>query len=276
MGVVKLLDIHNHILPGLDDGALHMDESLRMAELMVNEGFRGVISTPHFGKAGFCSDSVTIRKRVCALNKELQTHRIDLIVYPGMEILLCPEIPDLLRQKKVLSLNDGKYVLIELPSLGIPAGLNNFVAQLLRENKKLVIAHPEKNHGVHRRPDQLLKLVDSHQPGDILVQITADSLTGAAGEEVFRTAKFMLKARLVHVIATDAHSSILRPPSIKAALTIATAIVGRARAMKMVCDWPKQILLGEDVIPERLVMRKKKWAFFKNEEFKRLGRAFGL
>lgn len=257
-----MLDLHNHILPGIDDGPCNMEESLRMAELMVLEGFRGVVSTPHFGRAGFYSDSVTIRKLVCELNKELQTRGIDLLVYPGMEILLCPEIPDLLRSNKVLSLNDGKYVLIELPSLGIPAGLNNFVTQLVRENKKLVIAHPEKNHDVQRQPDQLRKLVDSFHPGDILIQITAGSLTDEAETEVFSAAKFLLRAGLVHIIATDAHSCVLRSPAIRSALTIASAIVGWNRAIKMVCDWPEQIVRGEDVIPEMLVKRSKKRRVF--------------
>ena len=259
-----MMDLHNHILPGLDDGPRDMEESLRMSAILVSEGFRGVVSTPHFGRGGYFSDSDSIRKLVRELNKELKARKIELIVYPGMEILLSPEMPELIRSNRVLSLNDGKYVLMELPSLGIPAGLNNLVTQLVRQNKKLVIAHPEKNHDLQQRPDKLLELVNSFDPGDILIQITAGSLTDKAETAEFRTAKFMLQAGLVHIIATDAHSSVLRPPAIKTALTIASAIVGKERAMKMVNDWPQSIVRGECVTPERPLIKPKTQSVFNN------------
>lgn len=259
-----MIDLHNHILPGLDDGPRNMEESLRMSAIMASEGFRGVVCTPHFGRGGYFSHSEVIRKLVRKLNAELKARRVDLVVYPGMEILLDPEIPELLRSKRVLSLNDSKYVLVELPSLGIPAGLDNLVSQLVRDNKKLVIAHPEKNHDVQNQPDKLLKLVNSFDPGHILIQITAGSLTDEADTAEFQTAKFMLQVGSVHIIATDAHSSVLRAPSIRPALTLASAIVGKDQAMKMVRDWPQKIVLGECVIPERPVIRPEKRSFWYN------------
>ncbi len=249
--IQKMLDLHNHILPGIDDGAADFDESVRMAKIMVAEGFRAVVATPHYGRAGFYSEHATVRRLVRELKVELCRQQINLVVYPGMEVLLSPEIPELLRNRKVFTLNDSPYILIEFPQMGLPAGLDNFISQLLSDGKKLIIAHPEKNHEIQRRLDHFVDLVNSFRLGDILIQITADSLTNKAGHKAFLAAKFLLRTGLAHIISTDAHSCSERPPNIREALTIAMAIAGRERTMKMVRDWPETIVSGGEVIPER-------------------------
>lgn len=256
-----MIDIHSHILPGIDDGASDISESLEMARIAVAEGFSSVVATPHYGRAGFFSEIGQARKLVEELNTALRNNGIDLVVYPGMEILVTPEVMGLLQSGNIIPINDRKHVLMELPSTNVPAGFNNLIRSILDSDRKIVIVHPEKNMDIQRRPEMVREILDAFEPGEVLIQITADSLTGDAGLRALSTAKFLVESRLAHIIATDSHSKTERPPKIQEALELAVSLIGKDIAMKMVKEWPGAVIRGESPVIDLPVMvaKKRKW-----------------
>ena len=256
-----MIDIHNHILPGIDDGASDIEDSIEMARIALSEGFSGIVATPHYGRAGFFSDIQMARRLVEDLRQELAERGIDINIFPGMEVLVCPEVIDLLNSEKIIPVNDGIYILLELPAMTVPAGFNNLIKSVLNIGKKVIIVHPEKNMEVQRRSDYVFEILNAFQPGDVLIQVTADSLTGDSGLRALSTAKYLIENRMAHIIATDAHGSTARPPRIAEALDLAISLVGKDVAVKMVTEWPEKIVNGDSVIPDspQLKPQKRKW-----------------
>ncbi|MCL5125780.1 MAG: hypothetical protein M1511_15020 [Deltaproteobacteria bacterium] len=264
-----MIDLHNHILPGIDDGARDLEESLEMARIAVEQGFSGIVATPHFGSGLFSSEIDQVRETVQMLNRELGEQNINLTIFPGMEARLTADVLESLSKGTVLSINEGCYILLELPGQQVPAGFENFVRMLLNTGKRVVLAHPEKNIEIQRRPEIIYELVTLFSDGDFLVQITADSITGDAGLTALSTAKCLLEHNLAHILATDAHSPVDRPPLISDALELVASIVGKDVASKMTSEWPQAVVNNEKAHcgmiprkPEKLQKPKRRFRFF--------------
>ncbi len=262
-----MIDLHSHILPGIDDGAQDLEESLEMALIAVDQGFSGIVATPHYGSGKFFSDSNKVLRLVAELNQELQSRNIELTIYPGMEVRLTAEALRSLSTGKILPINNGPYVLMELPITQVPAGFENFVRMFVESGRKLVLAHPEKNLEIQRHPEIIYNLLTACKPGDLLMQITADSITGEAGTLALSTAKYLLENDLAHIMATDAHSPVERSPRISSALDLLSSIVGDERANKMVREWPNDIVAGREVNfdppKKKPDKRKSFWGLFR-------------
>jgi protein-tyrosine phosphatase len=262
-----MIDLHSHILPGIDDGARNPEESLEMARIAFEEGFSGIVATPHYGSGQFLSDITQVRKLVRELNHELITRGIDLKIFPGMEARITADVIESLSNGSVIAINEWRYILLELPPSQIPAGFENFIRLIVDSGKGIVLAHPEKNLEIQRRPEIIYKLLSMFKPGALLIQITADSITGDAGLRALSTSKWLLENGLAHVLATDAHSPVDRPPRISNALNLVTSIVGNEIANKMVKDWPHDIVEGREVNcdPPKKKHEKRKsfWGLFR-------------
>lgn len=264
-----MIDLHNHILPGIDDGARNLEEALEMARMAVDQGFSGIVATPHYGSSQFLSDINLVRQLVAELNQELANRSINLTIFPGMEVRLSTDVIESLSKGAILSINEGCYILLELPFLQAPAGFENFVRMILDLGKKIILAHPEKNVEIQRRPEIIYELLELFKGGDLLVQITADSVTGEAGLPALSTAKRLLENGLAHILATDAHSSINRPPMILSAFKSVASIVGEDIATKMTHDWPKAVINSQkphcrlsQTKPDKLSDSKRHLRFF--------------
>lgn len=257
-----MIDIHNHLLSGIDDGPEDTEESLRMCRIAVEDGISIIVATPHLFNGINANDPEKIRSLVSDLNRDLQPMGIPLEILPGMEIQIAPNIMDLLSLGKLMTINDGRYFLIELPIAHIPAALDKFVRHLRSKNYGIIIGHPEKNVQIQRRPDWLVELLSHLEPWDLLVQISADSLTGAAGRAPSVAARYLLKKNAVHIIASDAHAVIHRPPKLSGALKEAERIVGEARAYQMVTEIPMAVLKDADFPALEPINPPKKWWHF--------------
>ncbi len=259
-----MIDLHNHILPGIDDGAPDMAQSIEMARILVAEGFSGVVATPHYGRSGFITDVKQARNLTRILNERLVSQRIALHVHLGMELHITPELIDLLEAGKVLTINNGRYVLMELPVMLVPAGLDNLIRAMVNAGYKIIIAHPEKNMYIQIRPDYLFEMMNQFEAGDLLAQITADSLTGAAGLKALECAKYLIDNRLAHIIATDAHSATHRPPHMAEALKAAISLVGKEMALRMVKEWPAMIVSGGVVVPDNPLPKHRNYRWWRS------------
>jgi protein-tyrosine phosphatase len=244
-----MIDTHNHLLPGIDDGAEDIEETLKMCRLAVDDGIRVIVATPHSFDGKFVNDVARIELLVRELNAELTSIGLDLTIMPGMEIRITGDLPRLVADGKVLGLNRGKYILLEFHPSQIPSGFENLARYLASSGYSLVLGHPEKNTMIQSSPEYLFRLCSQFKPWEVLVQVTADSLTGQNGFWARRTAITLIKNNLAHIIATDAHSSRRRVPRLSEAVGVASSLVGREHALRMVQDIPEAVL-GRGVFPE--------------------------
>lgn len=258
-----MIDTHNHILPGLDDGARTLEDSLDMCRIAAEDGIQRIVATPHSFDGEFVNHADTVKNAVNELNAALSIKGIPLQILPGMEVRISADIGGMLAEGRILTLNDGRFLLLEFHPTQLPVGFVNLADRLISSSYYPIIAHPEKNLAIQRNPEILFHWAQRFDYGRLLVQISADSLTEDSRYWAMRTAKILLKHNLVHLIATDAHSSQARPPRLSQAVRVAARIVGRDKAMHMVDHVPKAVIEGADV-PElgELANPRRWWRIF--------------
>jgi len=248
-----MIDLHSHILYGLDDGPETLAESLAMCRLGYSDGIRVIVATPHTLNGIYQNSRATIVTRVRELNavlvkggtagfdSELRTPNSELKILPGADVHLGEEILPHLGQDRLMTLGDGhRFILIELPSQGIPYLAEKILFQLIARGIIPVITHPERNPEIGRKPGRYFDMIRM----GCLGQVTAMSLTGGFGPGVRRLAETLLTHRLVHIIASDAHSLEERPPILTPSVRAASRLVGEDEAGRMVTEYPQAILEG--------------------------------
>jgi protein-tyrosine phosphatase len=201
-----MIDIHCHALYGVDDGPFDLEASLQLCRLSFKEGIRKIIATPHYIIGENCAHD--IKERVAVLNNELRKNYIKMEIYPGNEAFIDYNLVDKLISGECLSLNNSKYVLLELPMLEVPRFTAEVIYEIQLKGYVPIIAHPERNRVICEKPEIIYKLVKD----GCLMQLNSTSLMGYSGEKSQNTAKQLLKHNLAHFIATDAHSTGVRRP----------------------------------------------------------------
>lgn len=239
-----MIDIHCHVLPGLDDGSRDMPDAVAICRIAAQDGVRTMVATPHACDERWDARADAVREHTDAVNQVLRSKGIPLTIVPGMEVRIAPDVVDLIESGRVLTLNDGPYVLLEFHATQIPVGFENLVQNVSARGYGVVLAHPEKNIAVQDNVSYVQRLLERFHKWELLVQITADSLTGYAGPGAQKTARALLRQGLAHIIASDGHSPFRRPPLISDGLAAAAAIVGEERALQMVTDVPHAVLQG--------------------------------
>lgn len=199
---VKLADIHCHILPGFDDGPTGMPEALDMARVYATLGYSHIIATPHL--QNIFVENEDISQRTVSLQNAIFEADIDLIVLSGAEIMLCPDLLNLIKEKKLPTLNGTRYVLIDLPIFEpFPEYAEVTFFSLLTQGYIPILAHPERNRCFWKEPGLLGKLVGL----GVLLQIDSSSLAGSGGRGAFDTARYLLNRRLVSFLSNNLHNA---------------------------------------------------------------------
>ena len=238
-----LIDVHCHLLPGLDDGPKSWDETLAMAEMAAADGIGTIVATPH--QLGSHPDNTPqrIRTETARLQALLDERGIPLSVLPGADVRVEPDLPARVCRGEVLTLADqGRHVLLELPhEVYLP--LDRLLDQLSESGLVGILSHPERNQGILRRPGVLRPLVAA----GCLVQVTAASLTGLFGFRVQRLAESLILKGLVHCVSSDAHGIQGRTPVLGRALARVAELIGRPAAVDLFCRNPARIVSGRDV-----------------------------
>ncbi|MDF1593681.1 MAG: hypothetical protein P1P89_19405 [Desulfobacterales bacterium] len=253
-----MIDLHCHILPGIDDGAADVSESIEMARQAVVDGIHTVVATPHSLNDVYYNPLEKVTDLLKNLREVLAAERLALKICPGSDARICLGMAERVAAEEALTINlNGRYILAEFPSQVIPAESRNELFKLKLNNITPIITHPERNLVFQNRLDFLYELVEMGS----LIQITAMSVTGELGEAAMACAHELLKRRLVHVIASDAHSSRHRPPILSQAVEAAAHVIGDEKtARAMVTDWPAAILAGESfAVPEPRRRIERKW-----------------
>ncbi|OPL12107.1 MAG: hypothetical protein AVO38_03505 [delta proteobacterium ML8_D] len=233
--ITGMIDCHCHILPQIDDGASNIEVSLEMAKIASADGIRKIIATPHISD-NFYSPA-DIKNRVNRLNRYLAENQVPVLIYPAAEVSIALDI-SLFSQ---YTMNHTAYILIEFPHDYLPPFAPKLLAWILARGLTPIIAHPERNFDVIQNPDSFIDLLHT----GIYTQITGGSLTGDFGTAAQHCAAFLLDAGVVDIIASDAHSSRIRPPVLSKAVEVASARIGQKAALKLVRDNPTAVLTGK-------------------------------
>ena len=240
------VDLHTHILPGVDDGPATLEGSLEMARAALAAGTAVLVATPHVNDHRFI-EPAAIPGAVDVLGGHLREAGIALEVRAGAEIAL-PRVQDLAPEALgALGLGGGPYLLLESPFSVVSGDFEQVIYTVLARGHKVLLAHPERCPAFQREPARLTRLV-----GDgVLVQLTTGALTGAFGTRVRAFAVELLKRDQVHVLASDAHDAVRRPPGLLASLEAAEREVPGigAREGWMTEEVPAAVIQGDSIPP---------------------------
>lgn len=260
-----MIDLHTHILPGVDDGVKTEDDAVEFARVAAEDGVETLVATPHCKEGFFVNDRVGVLAAVDRLRARLEAEGVAIEIVPGAEVHLCPDLVARVRDGRAPTLADnGKTLLLELSLTQYPVGLEDLVFQLKLAGILPVLAHPERIRYFLDDPRRYEALVRLGAYG----QITTGSILGSFGENVREFSEALLRKRLVHVLASDAHNVHGRPPVLRPALEAAAGFVGESFASRMATDIPAALLRGQepDVPPPEESARK---AFFISRWFRR-------
>jgi protein-tyrosine phosphatase len=240
----QMIDIHCHILPGLDDGAQTMDDAVAMARMAVDDGITTIVATPHHWQEHFTPTPQEIRRSVGEVQDRLTEEGLALKLLPGQEVMMAPNVPELLRRGDLTTLGDGgEYLLIELPTLSVPMCSEDVLLEIMSLGVTPILAHPEKNAVICKEPEMLQGLV---QQG-CLVQMDADSLLGPRWAGLGRAAANLLTASLVHILASDGHCPASRPPVLSPCADRAADIVSPQVVEDMTTRRPRELMQAAKV-----------------------------
>ncbi|AXF55316.1 tyrosine-protein phosphatase [Salicibibacter kimchii] len=212
-----MIDIHSHILPGIDDGSPHMQESLTMARQAVDHGITHIIATPHHRNGHFDNEKKDIIAQTQTLNDAIVDARLPIMVHPGQETRVYGEMVEGFRTGELCTLADGgRYLFVELPSDHVPRYTGRLIYHLLQEEVIPVIVHPERNVQILKDAGWLYEMVK----GGAITQITAASITGDFGKTIRKFSHQLIEHNLTHFVASDMHTSTKRPNRLRDAYAV--------------------------------------------------------
>jgi protein-tyrosine phosphatase len=240
----RSVDLHCHILPGVDDGPASLDDSLALCRMMVRDGFTDIVATPHqLGRWETANAPADIRLAVDQLQQHLDAARIPLNIYPGGEVRIDERIPRLLQGDGILTLADGKhYLLLELPPsarIDPDVVMPHFTAA----NVRVILAHAERYESLCQDHNAAAAWMDA----GALLQVNASSLLGGTGKPAMEAAWDWLGSGWISLVATDAHSVGSRRPRMAEAIDLIAKELDEPTA-KLVCiDNPTKVLLSQEL-----------------------------
>jgi protein-tyrosine phosphatase len=241
-----MIDLHCHVLPAIDDGADSLDQSLEFCRIALADGITTLVATPHQKPGQFDNSPEAIREKVWELNVALRESGIEVRVVEGAEVYCSADVVSRVRGGLATTLNgNGRYLLLEFPYQQTPIRAEETVFQLKVAGVTPVLAHPERIAYFTADLARLEKMVRL----GCLTQVTAAALTGGFGSKTRDFTRRLLERNLVHVISSDAHDPIYRPPMLSKARDAAAEVVGVERARAMVVDVPRAICDGADWEP---------------------------
>jgi protein-tyrosine phosphatase len=238
-----MIDLHCHILPGMDDGPETLSEAVVMCRAAADDGIEAIVATPHYKQGTYEFTRPEIMEAVGVLSGKIAKQGLNIRILPGAEITVSPEMQASLIPGGYLTINHGRYFLAEFRALSVPAHWDSFLLSFLDRGMTPIIAHPERNAWFIHHPEALAAAVQS----GIMIQLTAMSITGGFGAEVRDFSVRLLRQNLVHAIASDGHSANLRPPQLSEAVALAADVVGRERAEALVTAIPRAIIEGRPI-----------------------------
>ena len=202
-----MIDIHSHLLFGVDDGPETVEGAMRMIEEAASEGITQLVVTPHAYSPQYHVPVPEVESQVRMLQDVINAADIDLTLSTGQEVRIHEYIITNLLNKNILTIANSRYLLLELPTQHVPAYTIPIIQNLISEGVVPIIAHPERNKGIAEKPERLERLVRH----GALAQVTAGSVAGHFGKNVQKLSIQLIEANLIHAYGSDAHNTDNRP-----------------------------------------------------------------
>lgn len=261
-----MIDVHCHILHGIDDGPATIEDSIQLCRKLYENGIRGVIATPHFISGDqFDAEPVEIREKLALLKNELEKQDIKLDIYPGMEVFAAHDIVKNLKTGRIVTLNDTKYVLIEFSLNVMPKYAMDLLFSIQLEGYMPIIAHPERYSAEFNKSGLLEQMVER----GILLQVNTGSIMGKHGSRIEKAAAGLIRCGLVHIISSDSHGGRRVFNNLQLLENKVTSLCGTENCRRLLYDNPQKIINGIPV--ENMERIKKKFfiaEFFENLRFR--------
>jgi protein-tyrosine phosphatase len=251
-----MIDIHAHLLPGIDDGPSDWSESLAMIEAGYRDGIRGAVCTSHVLNRLDEKMDAKLTEAFGHLQGLVREKQMRMELWLGSELHVNASFNPGCRTASIAG--NGKYYLLELPLNGIPNDVDDRMFQFTLQGYKPVLAHPERNSVIVQHPETAYSLV---QRG-VLMQMNAGSLTGQFGRGIRKRAEEMLDHNLVHFVGSDCHNPKGRPMALHKAYKIVALRRGKEAAEKLFLDNPRNAIRGDEVwTPDPIPFDRKKRGF---------------
>ena len=238
-----MIDIHLHILPGVDDGPANLDDALSLARSLVQEGVNVAVATPHYNDMYPQLSAREIFERVQDLQRELNLRAIPLHLLAGHEALIKPGLVEDIQRGHLATLNGSRYLLLELWNSSWLPETEQVIFELRAFGVVPVLAHPERYRVIQQDSGRLAALLER----GVLAQLTAGSLVGLQGNTVRKCAETLLKRGLIHCIASDAHGPGRRPPAISQGMQVAERILGQPWTQQLIEIWPAALVRNQEL-----------------------------
>jgi protein-tyrosine phosphatase len=215
-----MIDIHSHILPGVDDGARSIEESIKILQKAADAGVTTIVATPHVLEVPSKTEWQGVSNIFNRLKQKIVQENIHIEMILGAELFISPDLPQNIEENRELCINNGSYV------------------ELLIKGIQPIVAHPERYFEIQKDDTKLSEIVKM----GVLTQLNCGSLLGRYGKRVQKTARTLLKHNLIHMIASDIHSIPDGSYPLSQGVNMAAEVVGIKRAMEMVTIMPANII----------------------------------
>ena len=235
---MKKIDIHNHILPGLDDGAANEEETLRMLRVAAEDGITDLIATPHFHYRRGHAVPEKVRKTLLLMQEMSEKEKIPVRLYAGNELYYTHDLLELVKAKEALTLADSDYVLLEFSPETEQRKIQNAVYQFLSEGYYPIIAHMERYQAFYKQSEFAETILNM----GAYYQVNAGSIAGNGRWGLKRFARKMMKSGMIHFVATDAHDLKKREPRLERASAWIEKKLGESEMQDYLYENPLKIL----------------------------------
>ncbi|HED12388.1 MAG TPA: capsular biosynthesis protein [Gammaproteobacteria bacterium] len=235
-----MIDLHSHLLPGIDDGAANLEDALKLVDIAVEDGISHSVITPHIHLNRYDNDVYSIQDAFDVLHRALRVRNIPLRIAFAAEVRIDPQILAMIASDKIPFLGElggYKILLLEFPHSIILPGTEKFIEHLLSQNIRPLVAHPERNKAVLTH----LEKIQPIREAGAMLQVTARSITGGFGPYAKKRSLEMLERGWVDVVATDAHNVVHRPPRLQAAFNVVCQHSGEEVAARLFQETPAAI-----------------------------------
>jgi protein-tyrosine phosphatase len=235
-----MIDLHCHILPGLDDGAERLEESIEMARIAEKDGIEKIVATPHLFRDNLgYGDLSIIEEKKEELNQALKANDIKVEILAGAEVNISHNLIEQIRENRShLTLHQSSYMFVEFPPDHVFSGVKELFFELMSEGINPIIAHPERNSVFIHHPGSLYELL---QMG-ALAQANSGSFLGRYGRTVESAVLRLLQLNLIQFIGSDGHNTRSKAPRLSEAVSMAASLIGEEGARALVKENPQAVL----------------------------------
>ncbi len=233
-----MIDLHSHLIPNVDDGSKSVGETVDLIKEAKIAGFSDIILTPHFLLNSYEPDLQELILWKNKLQELIDKERISINLHLGMEVYITEEIIDLIKKNKIITLENSKYLLMELPLNSNVRYLDNVIFRLLQCNIVPVIAHPERYKMVQENPKIVEELIEK----GCMIQSNYGSILGIYGQTAKSTIKYLLRNNLVHFLGTDTHKANTIYPKIEKAINKIKKVVGEETVERLTTTNAREII----------------------------------